>query len=133
MKEKILEHFKKDTYAQLLGMVIEEVEDGYARVSMQVTENMLNFHGTANGGAIFSLADVAFACASNSDGNQRVGITMNIHYLKAGMVNEKLIAIAKEDIKSNRLGSYRIEVFNQAEELVAIAEGMVYRTKHRFV
>jgi len=132
MTSQILEHFKKDKYAQMLGITIENVEEGYAEVTMNVTENMLNFHGTTNGGVIFSLADVAFACASNSYGTTAVGITMTMHYMKAGTVNEKMKAVAKEDTKSNRLGLYRIEVFNEQDELIALAEGMVYRKKETF-
>ncbi|WP_078595801.1 hydroxyphenylacetyl-CoA thioesterase PaaI [Evansella clarkii] len=132
MDEKILEHFKRDKYAEWLGINIEKVDNGYAEVTMNVTGNMTNFHGSANGGAIFSLADVAFACASNSYGTTAVGITVTIHYLKAGAVGDRLKAIATEDNRSNKLGLYRMEVRNETDDLVALAEGMVYRTKYEF-
>jgi acyl-CoA thioesterase len=133
MDDKILDHFKKDKYAESLGISIEKVEEGYAEVTMSVNENMVNFHGTANGGAIFSLADAAFAYASNSYGQTAVGLTITMNYMQAGVVNEKLKAVAKEDNKSNRIGLYRIEVLNQKDELIALAEGMVYRKKEMFI
>lgn len=133
MKEQLLEKFSKDTYAKMLGISIRDVASGYAEVEMDITNQMLNFHGKANGGAIFSLADVAFACASNSYGKTAVGITMTMHYMKAGEVNEKLIAVAKEDSKSRRLGLYRIEVLNEKQEMIALAEGMVYRMEQHFI
>ncbi|WP_017727858.1 hydroxyphenylacetyl-CoA thioesterase PaaI [Halalkalibacterium ligniniphilum] len=130
--EKILEHFKNDTFANLLGMKIQKVEVGYAEVTMNITENMLNFHSTANGGAIFSLADAAFAYASNSHGQTAVGITMTMHYVQASAVGDQLTATATEDTRSKRLGLYRIEVTNQTGKLVALAEGLVYRKEKRF-
>lgn len=133
MINRVKKHFEKDTYAKWLGISVDEVNDGYAKVTMNVTENMLNFHGTANGGAIFSLADVSFACASNSYGSTAVGITVTIHYLQAGAVGDTLTAIAKEDNKSTKLGLYRMEVYNQHNDLIALAEGMVYRKKDNFL
>jgi len=133
MKEELLQKFSQDTYAKMLGISIRDVGPGYAEVEMKVTDQMLNFHGKANGGAIFSLADVAFACASNSYGKTAVGITMTMHYMKAGDVNENLVAVAKEDDKSRRLGLYRIEVLNEQKEMIALAEGMVYRMEKYFI
>lgn len=133
MKEELLQKFSQDTYAKMLGISIRDVGPGYAEVEMNVNDQMLNFHGKANGGAIFSLADVAFACASNSYGKTAVGITMTMHYMKAGEINENLVAVAKEDDKSRRLGLYRIEVLNEQKEMIALAEGMVYRMEKYFI
>ena len=133
MLDDLKNHFEKDSYAKWLGISIEEIDNGYAKVTMNITENMVNFHGAANGGAIFSLADVSFACASNSYGQTAVGITVTIHYLKAGAVGDKLTAIAKEDNKSNKLGLYRMEVYNQNDDLIALAEGMVFRKQDNFL
>ncbi|WP_027408367.1 hydroxyphenylacetyl-CoA thioesterase PaaI [Anoxybacteroides tepidamans] len=132
MKE-LIERMKKDPFAQYLGISIDEVKEGYAKVSMEVKEHLLNFHGSTNGGAIFSLADVAFACASNSHNQVAVGITMTMHYMKASFAGEKLMAIAQEETQPHRLGLYRITVVNEKEELIALAEGMVYRKKEPFV
>ncbi|MDA3128485.1 hotdog fold thioesterase [Aliibacillus thermotolerans] len=133
-KEKLLKHFEKDTYAKLLGIKVEDVEDGYAKVSMTITDDMLNFHGSANGGATFSLADTAFAVASNSYGTTAVGVTMTMHYMKAVNSGTKLVAIAREDSKNPKLGLYRIELFDtENDDLIGIAEGMVYRKKENFI
>lgn len=127
--ESLITKMRQDPYACYLGISIEEVKKGYARATMTVTEQMLNFHGSTNGGAIFSLADVVFACASNSHNEVAVGITMTMHYMKASFVKEKLVAIAEEETTPHRLGLYRIVVKNEANELIALAEGMVYRKK----
>ena len=69
-------------------MCIEEASREYARVTMPITENHKNGMGVAHGGAIFSLADVAFGCAANA-GNEHgvVSLSTTIEYLRPGMVS----------------------------------------------
>ena len=55
-----------DTASQALGMRIDHIAPGAADLSMVVTAAMLNGHGIAHGGYIFTLADSAFAFACNS-------------------------------------------------------------------
>lgn len=132
MKEVILDKFAQDTYAKFLGIQIDKVEEGRAIVSVEVNEHMLNFHGFVNGGLIFSIADVAFAIASNSYGQTAVGINVNINYMKAGLLGDTLTATAEEVSRNPKLGLYRLTVRNQHEEILAIADGMVYRKKEQF-
>ncbi|WP_085505399.1 hydroxyphenylacetyl-CoA thioesterase PaaI [Thalassobacillus devorans] len=132
MKEAIVERVSKDPYARFLGIEIDRVGEGEAEVSMSITENMMNFHGAANGGVLFSLADVAFAIASNSYGQTAVGINVNMNYMRAGMLGDKIIATASEESKNPKLGLYRMVVRNEAGELLATADGMVYRKKEIF-
>lgn len=131
MDQQILERISNDPYAQYLGIKVEEIKEGYAKVSMDVTKNHLNIHKTANGGAIFSLADIAFAIASNTYDQVAVGINVNISYISASFEGEKLIAIATERSKNHRLGFYHMEVKNEKDELVATAEGMVFRKTNK--
>jgi acyl-CoA thioesterase len=132
LKEVILEKVSADPYARFLGIEIEEVAEGKAVVSLKVKEHLLNFHGAANGGVIFSLADVAFAIASNSYGQTAVGINVNINYMKAGVLGDSLTATAEEVSRNPKLGLYRLTVRNQERDPLAIADGMVYRKKEHF-
>lgn len=132
-REKLIrQRLSQDQFARFLDMELQDVAPGYAYLTMQVKEHMLNFHGAANGGAIFSLADCAFGVASNSHGQTAVGLNMNITYMAPAAVGDVLKAVAREDKKSNRIGLYRIEVLNQNDELIALAEGIVYRKKEFF-
>lgn len=64
--EEAREEFSKDLYAtELSGAVIDEIGDNYARCSMELTEKHKNAYGGIMGGAIYTLADFAFAVASN--------------------------------------------------------------------
>lgn len=62
------ELFAKDKYAtELSGAYIEEIGEDYARCSMKLTDSHRNAYGGIMGGAIYTLADLAFAVASNFD------------------------------------------------------------------
>ncbi|MFD1737297.1 hydroxyphenylacetyl-CoA thioesterase PaaI [Bacillus salitolerans] len=132
MKETVLEHISSDPFAKMLGVQIHEVALGRAKVSMNIKESMLNFHGAANGGVIFSLADIAFAIASNSYGQTAVGINVSINYMKAGLGGDTITALAEEVSINPKLGLYRMTITNQEGELLATADGMVYRKKEFF-
>lgn len=133
MKEKITEIFKNDPYAQMLNMRVIEWDDGYAKTAITLTEDMMNFHGGANGGLLFSLADYAFAIASNSDGQVAVGINTNMSFTNAGLPGEELICTAKEKNKGGRLAVYQMEIHNTEGQLKGRMEGTVYRLRKDFV
>ncbi len=62
------EEFSKDLYAtELSGAVIDEIGEDYACCSMRLTGKHRNAYGGIMGGAIYTLADFAFAVASNYD------------------------------------------------------------------
>ena len=63
--EEVREQFSRDRFATANGAVIEAVEEGYAKCSMILNETHRNAMGAVMGGAIFTLADFAFAVASN--------------------------------------------------------------------
>ena len=80
----------------------------------------------AQGGALFTLADFAFAAASNSHGTIAVAINVSISYLK-GVSSGTLWAEAREISKSFKIGSYTVEIKDEQGEMVALFQGMVYR------
>ena len=131
---EIKTHLENDTLAALLGATIEAVEPGYSRVSLQVTERMTNFHGTTHGGVIFSLADIAFACAGNARGQLSVALNVNINFIKASQVGDHLVAEATEQHAGGRTGVYDITVTNRdTGALIAKSQNILYRTKQWFV
>ena len=66
---------QRDRFARLLGIELEEVGPGFCRVGLTVTGDMLNAVGLTHGGVTFSLADFAFAVASNSHGRVAVALS----------------------------------------------------------
>lgn len=120
--------FADDRFAALAGIEIIEVRPGYCRAKLEITDNHLNSAGVVQGGAIFTLADLAFAAAANSRGQLALAINVNITFLQ-GRSNGTLYAEATEVAEPARLGAYDVLVTDDAGEVVARFNGMVYRKK----
>lgn len=130
----ITAYIQKDPFAAQLGAKIEVVEPGYSRVSLRVTEAMVNFHGSTHGGVIFSLGDIAFAAAGNSHGQTAVGLNMSVSFLKATQAGVQLIAEAREQHLDGPIALYEITVTErESGQLVAKSQAMVYRKREWFV
>jgi acyl-CoA thioesterase len=118
---------ERDRFAAHNGVELLEVREGYARAEMVVQTFHLNGVGIVHGAAVFTLADLAFAAASNSRGNVAVGINVNVAYMKAAVEGVRLTAEATEQNVSNRLGQYVVRITDEEGDLVAVMNGMVYR------
>lgn len=125
------ERLGRDAMARYLGIELEEMRPGYARATMQVKAELLNGAGLTHGGAIFTLADIAFAAASNAHGPLALALNVNIHFVKGSGEGEILTAVAREENLTHKTGLYRMEVKDSAGETVALAEGLVYRRSER--
>lgn len=124
--EHIRRYFDNDYFARLCGIELISVSPGRATVRMAIRPDHINGYGSVQGGAIFTLADFAFAAASNSHGQVAVGINVSINYLKAAQTGT-LVAEAREVVKNFRLGTYLVEVKDDAGDVVALFQGLVYR------
>lgn len=122
-------YFEGDRLAKTLGIELVEVGDGRATARMHFDKTRhANTLGIAHGGAIFSLADFAFAAACNSQGQLSVAVNCSINYLSA--VQEGwLTAIAEEVRPHHKLATYVIKVLNEQGELIALMQAMAYRKR----
>lgn len=71
----------RSRFLHLLGIELDEVGPGRAVLSMAVTDEMANWHGTCHGGAIATLADTAFGYACNSAGETAVAAGFDIVFV----------------------------------------------------
>jgi acyl-CoA thioesterase len=92
------------------GIEIEEARAGYVRLSMRVREDMLNSHGIAHGGMIFSLADTAFAYVCNGANHASVAAQASIVFLDKVNLGETLVAEGEEVAREGRAGVTRVAV-----------------------
>lgn len=77
-------YFSGDRFAtQTTGITIVDAGENYARCSLKVDERHLNAAGYVMGGALFTLADFAFALASNPEGQWTVSVSSTIEYLNS--------------------------------------------------
>jgi len=133
MVEKVREYmFKNDRLFSLLGARILEMDKGYAKVELTVKEEHLNAAGVCHGGVIFSLADLAFALASNSHGKLALAIEVSITFMRSVSAGERIVAEAREVNLGKRTATYLMEVRNSENSLIALAKGTVYRLEKDF-
>ncbi len=119
---------ENDQLARHLGIEITAIGPGAATARMRLSREHVNSLGMAHGGTLFTLADMAFAAASNSYGSVALGVQASIHYhrpVSSGM----LTATARELSRGGRLASYLVEVRDESDELAASFHGLVYRKK----
>ena len=112
-----------DAASRRLGMRIERIAPGAATLSMAIGEEMLNGHGNAHGGYIFSLADSAFAFACNTYNQRTVGHQAAITYMAPGRAGDRLTAAAIEVHRAGRNGIYDVHLTNDRGEPVAEFRG----------
>jgi acyl-CoA thioesterase len=106
------------------GLTLQAARAGYARVALAATPEMLNGHGTLHGGAIFTLADTAFAYACNSRNEAAVASQVSIVFLSPGRAGETLLAEAKEVSREGRSGVYQVTVTGEDGRVVAAFQGL---------
>ena len=123
---KYQRQFDKYRFAKHNGITLVDAAPGFAKARMEVQYFHLNSVGVIHGGAIFTMADFAFAVASNAHGRVALAIDAGISFFKA--LNSGVItATAREISLNNRLGTYLIDISNEHEELIATFRGIVYR------
>lgn len=115
--------FAKDRVAQALGITIDAVSPGCARLSMPVRADMVNGHGLCHGGYMALLCDTAFAYACNSYNAVTVASGFSIELLAPAHEGDLLTAEATEIVRRGRSGIYDIRLVNQRGETLALFRG----------
>jgi len=104
--EEAQQYFTQDRFATENGMTLDALGEDSAVCSLILGPGHKNAYGGVMGGVIFTLADFAFAVASNNMHKGTVAMQVSINYLSAPK-GQKLIATAK-CIKSGKTSA----VFN---------------------
>jgi acyl-CoA thioesterase len=125
--------FKDDAASQGLGMQIEAVGPGYARIAMAVRPDMLNGFRICHGGFITTLADSAFAFACNSHNELTVAAGIVVDFLAPAHEGDRLVAACHEVALTGRTGVYDIKVTNQHGKTVVVMRGRSHTMKGKHV
>ncbi|NLI11521.1 PaaI family thioesterase [Pelotomaculum propionicicum] len=123
---EFVEKVRSDSFSSLLGIDILEARPGYARASLSIVKDMVNFQGNTHGGAICALIDTTCGAASNSPGQTSAGLSLNVSFLKATQLGATLTAVAEEANRTRRTALYRVNVHDEKNDLVAVASGIAY-------
>jgi acyl-CoA thioesterase len=122
----IRDFFRNDAFAAMAGVELLETGNGYARARMEIKPLHLNGGGVCQGGAIFTLADLVFAVATNSHAKLTFSIVSSIQIFRAEK-SGYLYAEARETFNHSRLSNCEVRVVNERDELVATFNGTGYR------
>jgi len=121
----------QDEASRGLGMRIEAMGAGCARMTMTVRADMLNGFSICHGGYITLLADSCFAFACNSYNELTLAAGILVEFVAPAQLGDVLTAQAREVTLSGRTGVYDVEVTNQRGETVALLRGRSHRMKDR--
>jgi acyl-CoA thioesterase len=109
--------------ASFLKMRLVELSEGYAKVTMKLSPEYLNFNGLVFGGIIMALTDEAFAYASNTVITPNLASQFNIHFIASANINDELTAECKVIKSGRRACISEMVVTNQDGKLIAKATG----------
>ena len=115
--------YARDTTCQSLGIALEEVSIGRARLRMRITKDMVNGHGIGHGGYVFLLADAAFSYACNTYGPVTLAHSAQVTYLRPVSIGDELVAEATERVRYGRNGVYDVTVRRSDGEIIAEFRG----------
>ena len=132
--QQVVNHMlEKDAFTRLLGLVVDEVKEGYCKLHFTVTADMLNGFDVLHGGVTYSAADSAFAFASNGYNRLSLALTTTMDYFESGKVGDTLTVEATEESLRHKTGVYLVRVTNQNGKLIALLKGTGYRTDKSLV
>lgn len=115
---------KREGTGPAWDITIDDVKAGYARIRMQLRDDMLNGHHIGHGGMIFALADTAFAYACNSRNENTVAQNASISFLAPAQPGEILTAEAREVSRVGRSGVYQVSVRTVDDRVIAEFTGL---------
>lgn len=120
--------YDNDAFSKWLGIEIIDIQHGNCEIRLTVRKEMLNGFGIAHGGITYSLADSAFAFATNSIGHQAVSIETSISHTAKVVEGDVLYAKTMLINKTRKFAIYYVDITNQEEKRVASFKGTVYYT-----
>ena len=118
---------KTDRFAANNGCQITEVDERHAVATMTVTNAHLNGGNVCQGGALFTLADLAIAALMNCQGQLTFGISNNIMFVSSAKEGDVLTAEATSVCNHHKIPSVEVRIINQDGRLISHVTGMGYR------
>ena len=118
---------RTDRFAANAGCKITEVDAVHAVAEMQVTTSHLNGANVCQGGALFTLADLAIAALMNVQGQLTVGINNSIMFVSSAREGDVLRAEAVMVADHHKIPAVEVCVTNQDGRLICHVTGMGYR------
>ncbi len=125
-----LRMWQQDAVANVLGIKLDDIGPGFAKMTMAIRSDMLNGLGICHGGITYTLADTAFAYACNSRNEKTLALSCTITYSISVYEGDTLTAEAQERALNGKTGVYDVVISNRSGENVALFRGNSYKTNH---
>jgi acyl-CoA thioesterase len=119
----LLARMEGEPIASFLKIKTLELSPGYAKVSMKMQPDYINFNGVVFGSIIMAVADYAFSLAINSLRMTSLATQFNIHILSPAAIGDELTAEGRVLRSGRRVGISEMTVVNQNGKLIAKATG----------
>ncbi|HHV72329.1 MAG TPA: PaaI family thioesterase [Clostridia bacterium] len=132
MEDKIIKFFEGDKFAAYNGIKLIKVKPGYSLARMEITANHLNGVNIVQGGALFTLGDLAAAAAANAHGRVAVAISANILFIKPSK-GKVLFAEAKEISASKKIANYQVDIYDDKQEDIAKLTVILYKRDEKII
>jgi len=100
------------------GILLTEVEPGYARGELTVGPNSINPHGNVHGGALATLADTVGGCCACSKGGSCVTANCTLEFLRPA-TGPKIICEATPKKMGRTLSVIQVVLTNDQNVVVA--------------
>ena len=129
VKEAIMQAVQREPFAQIFGMQLLKLEDGYSIVEMMYDPVKAdNIYRRAHGGAVYGLIDEAFETAAQTDGTIAVAMNVNVTYITSPTKHTRLTAEARQISQTKKTAGYDIRVSDEDGHLIATCSALAYRT-----
>ena len=109
----------RNLFCKKLGMMVEEIQLGYARVIKTIKADDVNPIGRPHGGVYFTMADHAAGTAMASHGYQAVTLDCSFHFFRAANMGDTLTAVAQEVKYGQTISVFDVEIKSQIGALLA--------------
>jgi len=125
------ERFAENPFMHVAKIEVEEVKWGFARLSMAADPATHgNRYGAIHGGALFTLADTALGAVCYTIGAMVVTMSASINFIKNSMKKEMVMAYATLIHKGRSSVVCKVEIFNEAKELMVEVTGTMFIVGH---
>lgn len=126
--QKLNQLLEKNPFAQLLGMELLEVREGYAYGRMRMDEHFTNIYGGMHGGCSYALADTLAGVAASTYGNYVTTIDGKMNYLEAVKDTGYVYGEAEVQRQGGRIGVYTVKLMDENQRILVTADFTYYRT-----
>ncbi len=124
--ERVRETFRGDRFATEMGAVIDELGDHYSKCSLVLNEHHRNAVGGIMGGVYFTLADFAFAVASNWQQAGVVGLNCDASFIGVPKT-ERIVAEARLIKDGRTICCYNVDIRDELGNPVAAVQCVGFR------